>query len=222
MMYRVNLLSKKNIANDTLSLFLEKPSGFNFNPGQTIDLIVPTLKEGRELSIASKPTDKHIEVAFRLRDTEYKKYLNSCSIGTELEIEGPFGKLDLGKEEAIYIAGGIGIAPYMSALRNGIKAKTILFYSNRTLSDTPYLDELLILEKKEPLFKLVPTMTRSKFWKGEKGRIDYEKIKKHVEDFEDTMFYITGSCEMVAEVAANLTKSGISYSQITTDCFCGY
>lgn len=219
---KVNLLTKKNIANDTLSLFLEKPDGFRFNPGQTVDLIIPSLREGRELSIASSPQEKHIEVAFRLRDSEYKKYLNSAPEGTALEIVGPYGKLDLGKETAIYIAGGIGIAPYMGALRNGVKKKTWLFYSNRSLSDTPYLDELRTLEKNNSMFKLIPTMTGSKFWKGEKGRVNYNMVKKYVSDLDSYTIYITGSCEMVADVARNLGESGVSYNKIVTDCFCGY
>lgn len=219
---KVNLLKKQNIANDTLSLLLEKPSGFTFNPGQTIDLIIPTLKEGRELSIASSPQEKHIEVAFRLRDSEYKKYLNSCPEGQTLQIEGPYGRLNLGTEDSIYIAGGIGIAPYIGSLRNGIKTKTWLFYSNRTLKDTPYLDELRALERSSPLLKVITTMTRSKFWNGEKGRVDYNMVKKYVSELDGYTIYITGSCEMVADVARNLGESGVRYNKIVSDCFCGY
>jgi len=84
------------------------------------------------------------------------------------------------------LAGGTGIAPMYQILQAAHKnqdiSKFILLYSNKTQEDIllkKELDEMVELKK----FKLevINTLTREtndSDWKGERGRIDDEKIKK--------------------------------------------
>lgn len=62
--YRVMLLRREEVAENTMSFYFDKPAGFQFNPGQYLDcsLMDPreTDAEGniRTLSIASAPAEK--------------------------------------------------------------------------------------------------------------------------------------------------------------------
>lgn len=77
----------------------------------------------------------------------------------------------------VFLAGGIGITPFRSILFWAAKEKLphrlVLFYSNRRPEDAPFLDELQALEKENPNYTFVATMTgidkSSRSWSGETG-----------------------------------------------------
>ena len=101
------------------------------------------------------------------------------SEGAELQIAGPLGsfKQDTGSCHAtVFLAGGIGIIPFLSILhdadyRNGL-SQTTLVYSNRSPADATMLTELQALDTASPGFTLVTTMTNledGQTWEGETG-----------------------------------------------------
>src|SRR3546814_15498068 len=78
----------------------------------------------------------------------------------------PFGSLTLHSKTAraaVYIAGGIGITPFMSMLRHAaheaLPQQILLLYSNRRPEDAALLTELPELERKNPRFLLLAPMT---------------------------------------------------------------
>jgi ferredoxin-NADP reductase len=82
------------------------------SPGQT-DLEGNT----RALSIASAPHERNLIVAMRLRTTVFKRTLNSLPLGSELLLQGPFGRMTLAHNStrpAVLLTGGIGITPFRS------------------------------------------------------------------------------------------------------------
>ncbi len=86
---------------------------------------------------------------------------------------------------AVFVAGGIGITPFMSMIRYATKEnlphKIFLFYSNCRPEDSAYLEELKQKEKENHNFRLIATMTQmenSKLsWHGETGYINEAMIK---------------------------------------------
>src|SRR3954463_13988390 len=89
------------IAEGTKAFHFEKPTGFEFKAGQTIDMTVlspsETDAEGntRTFSIASAPHEEEIIIATRMRDTAFKRVLGAMSAGSEVEIDGPMGSFTL-------------------------------------------------------------------------------------------------------------------------------
>jgi len=71
------LLNRVEVAEDTMAFHFEKPSGFDFRPGQSSDLTLldppETDSEGniRTFSIASAPFEDHLIFATRMRDTAF-------------------------------------------------------------------------------------------------------------------------------------------------------
>jgi ferredoxin-NADP reductase len=175
----------------------EKSASFVFTAGQFIDmdLLSPseTDAEGntRGFSVSSAPYEDTIMVATRLRDTAFKRVLKTMPLETEVKIEGPFGDLRLhndAKRAAVFLAGGIGVTPFRSILLDAANRKLphhiFLFFSNHRPEDTPFLDELQSLEKRNANYKFIWTMTSMEkstlSWRGERGVIDKEMLDRHL------------------------------------------
>ena len=76
---------------------------------------------------------------------------------------------------AVFLAGGIGITPFVSILlqatRDKLPHELYLFYSNRRPEDAAFFDDLQRAESQNAKFRMIPTMTQmaksSHEWKGE-------------------------------------------------------
>src|SRR5690348_15096885 len=163
--YKTKLTNRNEIAESTTAFYLEKPPGFLFKAGQYLDLTLldpPEMDSAgavRSLSIASAPYEDNLVVATRMRDSAFKRVIARVPLGTELKIEGPLGSFTLHKnaaKAAVFLAGGIGITPFRSILRQAAEEKSThqlyLFYSNRRPEDAAFLNELWDLAQSNPHF----------------------------------------------------------------------
>ncbi len=227
------------MAEGTMAFHLEKPSGFQFKPGQymNVTLIDPpeTDAEGntRSFSIASAPLEADLVVATRMRDTAFKRVLRGLSLKSEVQISGPFGSFTLHNDAsrpAAFLVGGIGITPFRSmilqAAKDKLAHKLYLFYSNRRPEDAPFLDELQQIERQNPNYKFIGTMTdigKSKRpWQGATGYITQDMLTKWVTDLNGPIYYAAGPAGMVTAMRQLLTTSGIGDDDIRTEEFTGY
>ncbi len=232
------LIKKEEIAKDTLSLTLEKPTGFNYSAGQSIDLSLPT-PDGSDLvhtfSLITAPHEDNIAIATRVRDSQYKQTLKDLGEDSILSIEGPYGEFALHQDStkpAVFIVGGIGITPFMSLLRDAKSNKSphkfYLFYSNRRPEDTTFLQELNDLDDSSDIdFTFIPTMTEfeavaKKGWSGEQGYITWELINKYIPIDVEAHYYIAGPQGMTTAMHTMLSDNGISEESISSEQFSGY
>jgi ferredoxin-NADP reductase len=237
--YIVKLIDRKEVAENTMSFYFEKPSEFQFKAGQYIEvtLINPpeTDKEGngRAFSIASAPYENNLMVATRMRDTAFKRVIKNINLGSEIEIDGPYGSFTLHNDTskpAVFLIGGIGITPARSiildATKKNLPHKIYLFYSNRRPEDSAFLEELTDLEKENPNYKLIATMTQieksTKKWTGETGYINIDMISKYIDDLVKPIYYIAGPPTMVTAMIKILEAAGINSDNIRNEEFAGY
>lgn len=237
--YKSKLLSRVEVAEGTMAFHFEKPSQFNFKPGQSADLTLSnppeTDAEGntRTFSIASSPFENQLMFATRMRDTAFKRSLKKIPLGTEAKIDSPMGSFTLHKNSAkpaVFLAGGIGITPFISIVRQAdhdrLPHKLYLFYSNRSPEDAPFLDTVQMLGKSSPNFQLVCTMTempRSKReWKGETGLITQETLSRHLTTLQGPIYYVAGPPAMVAGLRKMLVAANVDEDDIRTEDFAGY
>lgn len=235
MQYRAKLLTRRIAAKETTLLILEKPKNFKFTPGQYLDIGIVNsgldeYERFRSLSIGSVPTDDFLLLAYRNRSSEFKKAVERLPIGSNLEIQGPFGRFILypGEQPVVFLAGGIGVVPFLSIIQSVTLSKSkrrlYLFYSNSNFKESAFLNELKAQERENPFFKLIPTLTSqdTKDWQGERGYIDSKMLKKYLTEVKNTLFYIAGTPDMVMDLRFMVTSLGVDPSQIRTESFDGY
>lgn len=233
------LVLREEVAERTMAFRFERPAGWTFEPGQFVDvtLVDPpeTDAEGntRGLSIASAPSEDTIMVATRMRDTAFKRVLRALPRGAAVKIEGPFGDLRLHRDAArpaVALSGGIGVTPFRSIFHHAAKAKLphriVFFYSNRRPEDAPFLEELRGLERENPHFTFVPTMTAmehsQRSWQGETGRIDRSMLDRYLRDLPSGVYYVTGPPAMVRGLRLVLRGADVDDEDIRTEEFSGY
>ncbi len=237
--FLTKLGGRVDVAERTMAFHFDKPAGFVFTPGQfiDIDLLNPaetdTAGNTRGFSISSAPYETTIMVTTRLRDTAFKRVLKVMPLGTEVKIEGPFGNLRLHnavKRTAVFLAGGIGITPFRSILLDAAYRKLphriFLFFSNHRPEDAPFLNEVQSLEKQNPNYRFIGTMTkmeRSELpWQGERGFINKEMLDRYLKGAASPIYYIAGPPAMVGGLHAMLREAKIDDDDIRTEEFAGY
>src|SRR5712691_8735139 len=236
--YESALLGRTEVAEGTMAFQFEKPKDFVFKAGQHIDLTLLASQSGSSnrlthtFSIASSPFDEELLVTSRMRNTVFKQALSILPIGSEARIEGPMGSFNLHNNTsrpAVFLAGGIGIAPFLSMLSYATAEKLrhpiILFYANRYLEDAAFIDTLWKLERTNPRFRFVPILTRvpnNNGWKGKIGRISSKMLLAHVGILRGPIYYIAGPPTMVAAARGTLAEVGIDEDDIRTEEFAGY
>lgn len=234
----VSILGRETVANDTLSLRIHKPSGFTFVPGQAIRLTIPRgaptgAGDARVFSIANAPHESDLEIVTRIRDSSpFKQALNGMPDGAELQIAGPLSSFTWDADQSrptVFLAGGIGITPFLSMLRDADHRnrlnQTTLFYSNRSPADATMLAELQALGTANPGFTLVASMTNledGQAWEGETGYIDASMLARHLPDTKSPIYYCVGPVAFVSAMQDMLITAGVGVEYIRVEQFGGY
>jgi ferredoxin-NADP reductase len=237
--FEAALLRRELVADRTMAFTFAKPAGWDYRAGQFVDITLldppETDVEGntRGFSISSAPSEGVIVITSRLRDTAFKRVLQTMPLGTAVKIEGPFGDLRLHHADrpAVVLTGGIGITPFRSILLQavrdgGLPYPVVVFYANRRPEDAAYLDELAELATQDSNLTLVPTMSdmsgSERAWGGERGRIDLSMLARHLDGAAAPIYYLTGPPGMVHGLRSLLVASGVDEDDIRTEEFTGY
>ena len=233
------LLGSEEIARAARAFHFEKPDGFDFTPGESINLFLPEDFPGatddrlRAFSLASAPHEDRLTIATRMRKSAYKKPLGEAAPGAKVRIVGPTGTMSLHDEPdraIVMIAGGIGITPFISMLRSEAEKESprpmALVYSNHRPEDAAYLDELRALEQRLDGFHMVATMTALEDgddWNGETRRIDPDMVKDAARGLPRPHYYIAGTPDMCEAMRQMLDDDmGIDDQDIHSEDFIGY
>lgn len=236
--FKLKLIEKIEIAKDTIELVLEKPNGFKFLSGQFFEWTIPMTKADlrgnrRYFTISSSPTEDKIRLGIKINNpsSSFKKHLQALKKGDILTAGNLSGDFTLKnqKKNLVFIAGGIGITPFRSLIKNLLderdERKITLFYSNKTAEEIAYQDLLGEASQKIDL-KVVYVLTEEKEipknFNGEKGRISEQILKKYIKNLGDCDYYLSGPIAMVNGYKKLLLSLGVRRNSIYTDYFPGF
>jgi len=154
---RVTGIKKLNEAVIELELTLESP--LEYVNGQFI--FIKIFQEGIEKAphpfSISGGSDQKINVTIKSLGDFTKQLYDLLEVETKVALEGPHGhmKFNEGKKNQVWIAGGIGITPFISYLKDNQSDHFVeLFYSYRGEGDIIYKDFLENYQKNNPNFKV--------------------------------------------------------------------
>jgi ferredoxin-NADP reductase len=228
----------REVAKQTLLVIFDlQGEEVDFRPGQYFWVELPNRgyedERGlrRHISVVTSPTERGVlGLCTRLRDSAFKKTLAELQVGDEVDVEPPKGDYRLPEDtgrEYVFVAGGIGITVFRSMLRyisdTREPYRVTLCYSNRDRESTPFLEELVELERTLPDFKLVLTMTQDDGWEGETRYLGADVLREHLpSELGRYTFLVAGPPPMVETVVEQLQGAGVPEAQILPDRFSGY
>jgi glycine betaine catabolism B len=235
----LTLKKKVQLSDDLYDFIFETNRAFQFRAGQylewTLDNVAFNMKGNRRyFTIASSPSEREVRVGIRLQNpiSEFKKKMLIMKIGDQIaasQLSGDFVLPNDRSKKLAFIAGGIGITPFRSMVKNLVDTNdhrpTTLFYTGKSADDIIYSD--VFEDAREKLgMKTVYTVTDKNAvvngWNGNVGRISQEMIKKEMPDYKERFFYISGSLPLVSDMVTMLHQLGIQASRIKTDYFPGF
>ena len=237
--HEARLVRRDTVAEGTMAFYFSKPSGFRHEAGQSLLMTImnppETDSEGdaRTFTIASAPHENELTIATRMRDTAFKRVLKTAPIGISVTIDGPNGEMVLHDDPArpaVFLAGGIGITPFLAIVRDAanrrLPHRLHLFYSNRRQEDAAFLAELQRTEQANKNYRLIATMTEAEKsaqrWTGETGFIRREMLERHLPDLASPVYYFAGPPAMTMAMQQMLEAIGVSEQAMRYEEFYGY
>lgn len=212
----------------------ERPDGHEYQAGQWFAITIPgpTGPLDHHFSYSSSPTEPWVEFTTHVRDSEFKQTMAGLDLGTEVEIEGPYGSFILtpGPEPVVFLAGGIGITCVRSILRKHVDLledppgrRIVLFHANKSEQAMPFRDELSQMEVDAPGLRVVHILSHAdSTWPGHKGHIDADLLKRELPSGEPWIYHVTGSPGFVEGMNDLLRGLDISPGLIRAERFDGY
>jgi predicted ferric reductase len=134
-------------------------------------------KEPHPFTISSAPSENNLRLTVKHLG-DFTGELGALTAGAGARIEGPFGKfsfLEVAEKKQIWVAGGIGITPFLSMARslNTYTGYQIdLFYCVKTEAEAVFIDELKEVAGKSGQLRVIP------FFSDKQGYISAEQIDK--------------------------------------------
>ncbi len=220
---------------DVFTLRLKAADGrkFNFNAGQFAMLCFkdepdPKLR-CRAYSVSSSQNQRDcIDLTIK-RYREWTTRMTSLPVGSVVELKFPFGKfcLDGSQDDIVFIAGGVGVTPFMGMVRFLAETKSArkarLLYSCRTSWSIIFKKEFDRIAREWPNLKLVYTISdedrEDNEWTGRRGFIDKAFLQNELGDVSGKVFYVCGPNPMIKAVGEALTGLGAGRDRILTENF---
>ncbi|OGG65102.1 hypothetical protein A2Z56_01420, partial [Candidatus Kaiserbacteria bacterium RIFCSPHIGHO2_12_45_16] len=188
------IYSTKEVALNIYEVTFKLSTPLFFEPGQSIELCLSHAaaddkrSDCQKLPIVSSVDSKNLlTVVLRDTNSSFERSLLDLPVGDKVLIRGPFGIFCLPnkpQQEVVFIAGGIGIASFMSmiqvSLNRNIKTPVTLLYANVNSEQALYVKELEEIAKQSDAFKL----------KLVSGDISSTLIKDSVENITDKQWFV--------------------------------
>lgn len=220
--HSVLIKSIEKVTHDTLSIVTEKPVNYNFKPGQAT--LVSIDREGwreekRPFTFTSLPEDDHIEFIIKTypdHDGTTDKLLD-VKPGENLILFDIFGAI-VYKGEGVFIAGGAGVTPFISILRDLNKRGKIgnnkLIFANKTK------DDIILKDDFEEMLgdNFINILSDEKADEYPHGFVNEEFLRDNVEDI-NKYFYICGPPVMLNKLEEHLAAINVDKQSVVKEEF---
>lgn len=214
-----------NETHDSYSIYVKPVKKISFKPGQFcfLRLDLRGLHARHPFTIASAPEEEELRFTIKLKG-RFTKIASSLMSGESIYVDGPFGIFTPPiNRDIVCIAGGVGITPFMSIIKNriinnGINS-LILFYACKDPENLIYFNELNTMNY--PWLKIVYVLENSNNFDKpyESGFISANILKKYVPNIDNKLYYICGPEPMKDAVIGQLLSLGVSRSYIKKEDF---
>ncbi len=201
-----------------------KPVGdmIDFKPGQFafVEVQGKGWSEPHPFTISSAPGEDRLRFTMKVLGDWTRKVREELQPGRDVMVRGPYGRFDAAKvagKKQIWVAGGIGLTPFLSKLRAmqpGDDRQIHLVYAAREEQDAIFLDELKSRAAELGNITLIPLFSED----GDFARVD--NMKENLPDpLSSYEYFMCGPKPMIDGLMTDLKKEGVSRRAIHTEAF---
>lgn len=212
---------------DARSFIFDTDGDTSWQPGQYTHFALPhdnadDRGADRWFTISSAPSEGYVMVTTRINhehSSTFKEQLLKLEAGQQIEADAPEGDfvVDDPSRELIFVAGGIGVTPYRSILKeadaNGQQLKVHLLYANR--------NENIVFQKELEEFATHNPHLKIDYVVGP-GKLDADTLKAAIDAADNPVVYLSGPEPMVEDLELTVGRLGVAKENIKTDFFPGY
>lgn len=197
MAHTVKILDTEMVTHDVRQLTVEKPDGYEFEPGQATEVSVDKDKwrdEKRPFTFTSLSEDEHLEFVIKIYPDHdgVTEQIGKLKKGDSLLIDDPWGTIQY-DGEGVFLAGGAGVTPFIAIFRDlhkrGDVGDNTLIFSNSTDKDIILKDEFEEILGDNFINVITDEPTDDHIFLD--GFIDKEFLDSKINDF-DQAFYVCG------------------------------
>ena len=216
----VKIRSIDPVTHDVLQVRVERPTDYDFVPGQATEVSINKEKwkeERRPFTFTSLPGASYLEFTIKTYPSHkgVTNELLQLKPGDELILHDVWGAIAY-KGEGVFIAGGAGVTPFLSIFRDLQAQNKIgnnkLIFANKTRRDIIHEDEF----KKMLGNSFVNILSDEKIEGYANGFISKDFLKEKIESF-DKMFYVCGPPPMMDAVQRFLAELGVVDNSVVVE-----
>jgi predicted ferric reductase len=228
--YRVADIRPERGGTYTLALEPKGHPGMKFRPGQFAWLKLGnnsyTIEE-HPFSFSSSATNPR-RLEFGIKELgDFTSTIKDIPIGTPAYLDGPHGAFSTDLDPApgyVFLAGGVGITPFMSILKTmadrGDKRPVLMFYGARTWDEIAFRDELEALKNKLDLELVYVLEKPHEGWQGEQGFINADVLKRRLpKEGIERLYLMCGPPIMMDSVTKALVEVGVGLDHLRAERF---
>ncbi len=193
----------------------------DFKPGQFafVEVEGKGWNEPHPFTISSAPGEDRLRFTMKVLGDWTRKVREELQPGGTVQVRGPYGRFDASTAgpKQIWLAGGIGLTPFLSMLRameKGDPRQIHLVYAAREAQDAIFLDELKTRAAELGSVTLVPLFSDE----GNFARVDVMK-QKLPDPLDSYDYFMCGPKQMVDGLMSDLRKEGVPRARIHTEAF---
>ena len=179
-------------------------------------------KETHPYCITSLPKEEILR--FSIKELgNYTKKLSKLKVGDKAIVYGPYGhlgdKFSDSSKNSVFIAGGIGIAPFLSMFKQAAidnkETSVNLFYCTKYNKEATFEDELQQIATSKKNLNYCNQCSREIYG----GHLAIKQIKSCAPNTSNTDIYLCGPTKMMNELTLDLVKSGYEKQNIISEDF---
>lgn len=215
--YNVEAVKHPNNSSTEVTLRAKRQPIKKQRAGQFLFVRFPSdkaLNESHPFTISSAPAEDVLRLTIKASGNFTRDLFAKLQQGADAVIEGAYGMFDYktGGPKQIWIAGGIGLTPFLSFIRdmNGSLVQEVdFYYTVRHPEEALFLDEIKAADERNPRFK-----THVRF-SATDGSLTIDHILKNVNgNIKDYHMYLCGPLPMIQAFEQKFLALGVAKQQI--------